>query len=481
MRIVNGRLRLLAASKLCATLLGTILAAALALPARAEPKKIEWKVAPAEAAEKLQAYIRVDTSNPPGNETTAVELLRGWLEAEGIEARLYDPMGNPARQALVARLPGRSGRTIVLMSHSDVVPAVAAEWRHPPFAGEVEDDVMYGRGVVDTKELGILQLMTLILLHRQGLMPRDELLWLVEPDEEENSAGIRGMLEKYPELFRNVRMVLNEGGFGTVSLLNKDQVIFFVQTAEKGAAWMKLTAHGPAAHGSVPRPDNAVVAMVRALDRIAAYQTPLRPSPAVIGLFKTLADQQPFPNSFVLRHVDNPIVQWLFRDRITERPFVNALLRTTISPTSVHGGYKTNVIPAEVEATLDCRVTEGDSGEALKRNLERLVNDPQVTFELINNETPTESPPNQELMATVRTVTSKFYPGSLVAPLMSSGATDSAPFRRRNIPAYGFNPVVLSEAELNSAHGIDEHLTVRRFFEAVRLHYEIVTQLAGAE
>src|SRR5262249_51953185 len=155
------------------------------------------------------------------------------------------------------------------MSHSDVVPAVADEWSHPPFAGDIADGMLYGRGTLDTKELGVLQLMTLVLLHRQAIQPRDELLLLIEPDEEDTAGGGNGMLAKYPDLFRNARMVLNEGSTGTLDVIAPGTTVFFVQTAEKGVAWMKLTAHGYTGHGSVPVPDNAVATMARALDRIA--------------------------------------------------------------------------------------------------------------------------------------------------------------------------------------------------------------------
>ena len=346
--------------------IGLLLVGVLLRAGGARAAEIDWQQVNDAAIARLQAYVRVDTTNPPGNETPAAELLRGWLAAEGIEAQLYDPTDDPSRRALVARLPGSSGRTIVLMSHSDVVPAVAKEWSHPPFAADIADGLLYGRGTLDTKGLGIMELMTMVLLHRQGITPRDSLLLLIEPDEEDKGTGIAGMLAKYPELFRDVRMVLNEGGSGTIGLLKPGQVIFFVQTAEKGAAWMKLTARGDTGHGSVPLPNNAVATMARALDRIAHYETPLHPSKTTVRLFATLADQLGFPGSMVMRHVDSPIVQTLFRKRLTERPLINAMLRTTVSLTGVHGGYKTNVIPSQVEATLDCRVTVGDSGDALE-------------------------------------------------------------------------------------------------------------------
>src|SRR5579862_351513 len=316
----------------------TLVAVILLLPLLASAETLDWSRVEDEALQRLRAYLRVDTTNPPGHETPAAELLRGWLAAEGIEARLYDPLNDPQRQALVARLPGAAGDsgTLVLMSHSDVVPAIATDWSHLPFAAEIVADTLYGRGVLDTKGLGILELTTLVLLHRQGLTPRHDILLLIEPDEEEGSRGIQGMLTQHEDLFGHVYMVLNEGGSGTRDLLKKGQIIFFVQTAEKGKAWMKLTARGDTGHGSVPLPNNAVVTMVRALDRIAGYQTPLHPSPAVVHLFRDLAEELPFPESFVMRHVDSPIVQTLFRGQLTERPPINALLRSTISLTGVH-------------------------------------------------------------------------------------------------------------------------------------------------
>jgi acetylornithine deacetylase/succinyl-diaminopimelate desuccinylase-like protein len=465
---------------ICATAVA-LSVAVLPGPVFANPAAIDWDQVTSEAIEKLQGYIRVDTTNPPGNETPAAELLRGWLAAEGIDARLYDPMRNPDRQALVARIPGRSNSTIVLMSHSDVVPAAAGDWSHPPFGAEIAEGILYGRGVLDTKELGIFQLMTLLLLHRYGITPRDSLLLLIEPDEEEASRGVQGMLERYPELFRDVSLVLNEGGSGVTGTFKAGQAIYFVQTAEKGVAWMRLKARGDAGHGSIPLRNNAVATMARALERISTYEPPLRPAPPVVRLFATLADQQPFPTSWVMRHVGNPLVQQLFRRRLTERPLVSAMLRTTIAPTGVHGGYKMNVIPGEVEASLDCRVTVGDSGETLKRELEHVVDDPCVTIELTQNTAPNESAINEDLMAAVRKAAAQYVPGSLVVPLMSSGVTDSAAFRRRNVPAYGFNPVVITEAELAATHGRDERLRVDQFRPAVRMYYEVVKTLSGAD
>jgi len=447
--------------------------------ATAGADSIDWKAAGDEAVEKLRAYIRVDTTNPPGHETPAAELLRGWLQRDGIETELYEPLRDPARKALVARLPGTSGQTIVLMSHSDVVGAVPQEWQHAPFAAEVADGLLYGRGTLDTKDLGILQVMTLLLLHRQHHALRHEILLLVEPDEEAGGAGMQGMLEQHPELFRNVRLALNEGGSGTIGLLKEGQVIFFVQTAEKGVAWMKLRARGDTGHGSVPLPNNAVATMARALDRVAAYQTPLRPSQSVMALFDTLANQLPFPGSFVMRHADNTVVQSVFRKQLTERPLINAMLRTTIALTGVHGGFKTNVIPSEVEATLDCRVTVGDSAEALRSVLIGVINDPRVEVELTSTGVPNESPIDEPLMATIGAVTSRHVPGSLVAPVMSSGGTDSAFLRERGIRAYGYTPIVLTEAELATMHGIDERVPVDRFRAAVQMYYEVVVALAG--
>jgi carboxypeptidase PM20D1 len=275
--------------------------------------------------------------------------------------------------------------------------------------------------------------------------------------------------------------VLNEGASGTRDVVAPGKVIVFVQTSEKGVAWMKLTARGDTGHASVPLPNNAVVTMARALDRIAAYETPLRPPAATVSLFATLAPLQPFPASLIMGHVDNPLVQTLFRKQLTERPLINAMQRTTISVTGMHGGYKTNVIPGQVEATLDCRVVVGDSGEALKHELEKVVNDPRVTIELTQNGTANESPADETLMAIVRDASMHRFPGSLVAPLMTSGVTDSAHFRQRNIPAYGFVPVVLNEAELATMHGIDERIAIDGFKTAVQMYYEVVTRLAGAD
>lgn len=462
-------------------LVSITLALLSALPASRPAQAIDWDAVGAETLDKLQAYLRIDTSNPPGNETPAAQLLQRWLTAEGIEAQLYDPMRDPQRQALVARFPGKSGKpgkTIVLMSHSDVVPAVASDWKHPPFAAEVHDGVLYARGVLDTKGLGVLQVMTLLLMRREGVVPDDNIVLLIEPDEELGAGGIEGMLEHHAEVFGDVRFVLNEGGQGSIDLLKPGQVIFFVQTAEKGAAWMKLKAHGDAGHGSVPLKNNAVVAMARALDRVSRYETPLRPPATVLRLFEGLAEQASFPDSFVMSNLDSAVVRSLFGAKLTERPMVNALMRTTISLTGMKGGYKTNVIPSDVEATLDCRVVPGDSGAALRAELTRVIDDPRIQIEMLNDGKPSESPIDDELMDAIRRAVTSHFPGAMVAPLMSSGGTDSAQFRQRGIRAYGFNPMVATEAEMATMHGIDERIPIARIREAVQIHYDVITTLA---
>src|SRR5262245_17745240 len=298
-----------------------------------------------EAAQRLSEYLRINTTNLPGNELAAAQWLQQTLAREGIEAAILDTAAlGPGRANLYARLPGSGkGRAIALVHHMDVVPAKAAEWHVDPFGGEIRDGAVWGRGALDMKGRGIIQLMAMIALKRAGVRLTGDLVFGGNADEEIGGLGSRIFVRDHPDLVRGIEYMLTESGDTRVE--NGRVRWFGIGVGEKRTWWKTITAHGTASHASVPSGDNPVDRLVRALSRISAWETPVRLTPAVERYFKSMArDETGRQQAWLadpaaaLRSRDGRA--WLLSD-----PRRNALLRNTITPTVLTGSTKTNVIP----------------------------------------------------------------------------------------------------------------------------------------
>jgi len=239
-----------------------------------------------EAVELLSKYLRVDTSNPPGNEDRAVGFFADILDAEGVTYKIYEP--RPGRASLRAVLPGTGeAGPLILLNHTDVVPARAEEWSFDPFGGVVEGGYVKGRGALDMKGQGIMELLALLDIKRRGIRPVRDIVFLAVADEEAGSRwGVEYLLEHHPEDFQ-ADLVLNEGGFGLKNLL-PEQTVMMVSTAEKGVCWLRLTREGPPGHGSLPHGRNTLEKLVQALSRLLSEDQPVRITPVVERYFKGL-------------------------------------------------------------------------------------------------------------------------------------------------------------------------------------------------
>src|SRR5437870_11474507 len=344
------------------------------------PGDADWEPLGDEATALLSQYIRINTTNPPGNEIMAARWLADVLRRDGIEARVLEPA--PGKANLYARLAGDgSARPLILLNHMDVVLATPEYWKVDPFAGTVQDGYLWGRGALDMKGEAITQLMTLLTLKRAGVALKRDVIFLATADEEVGAGvGAGWMVEHHPELVQNAEFMITEGG--TIRAGPTGRIEYYgVGTTEKSPFWLEVTAHGTAGHGSRPTPDNPVHRLVRALYRIASYQTPLVVTPAVERYLRDLSTLEPDP----VRRAWLADVRAALKDSAAVRALTgdltyNALLRNTTSITGLTGSDKTNVIPPVATAGLDVLLLPGQDPQAFLADLIRVVADTAVAI-----------------------------------------------------------------------------------------------------
>ncbi|MHB0949106.1 MAG: M20/M25/M40 family metallo-hydrolase [Gemmatimonadaceae bacterium] len=444
--------------------------------ARAQ-QPIDWAALEREALGRFQEYLRLDTTNPPGHELEAARFFQRVLAAEGIEAQLLDTAElQPAGRAnLYARLRGNgTKKAVALVNHMDVVPAAASDWSAPPFSGEIRDGYVYGRGALDMKGHGLVQLMAMIALKRSGAPLTRDIVFIGNADEELGSTGATLFAARHAGLLRDVEFLLTEGGGNVVS---GDTVQFIgVGVAEKRTFWHRLTVRGTAGHGSRPLPDNPVVRLVHALDKLARYETPLHVTPGVAKYFRDLSTQYTGERRRWLADVRAALREPRGRAWILADPGWNAVLRNTISLTGLAGSNKTNVIPAEASAELDIRLLPDTDADAFLATLKRVVDDSSVRWTpLLEPKAPLESPIDTDLFHAIERATADRFPAATVTTPMLSGATDRPAYRKLGIVTYGFDPFLVPRAEsARGVHGVDERLSVANVGFGVRFLYDVL-------
>lgn len=440
----------------------------------------EWRAAGREAASLLSQYLAINTTNPPGNELQAAEWLKVALGREGIEARIFEP--RPGKANLYARVQGDgSSRPLILLNHMDVVLASPEFWKVDPFGGLEQDGYLWGRGALDMKGEAIVQLMTLVILKRASMPLKRDVIFLATSDEEIGAGvGAAWFVEHHPELVRDAEFLLNEGG--TIRADASGRIEYYgVGTTEKSPFWLDVTAKGTPGHGSRPTPDNPVHRLVRALDRMASYETPLVVTPTVERYLRDLSTIE----SDATRRAWFADVRAALRDSAAVRALTsdltyNALLRTTISITGLKGSDKTNVIPPTATAAVDVRLLPGQDPHTFLGELVRVVNDTAVT---IAQQGPswsaTESPIDTELFRAIVAAARARDPKALVTTPPLTGFTDSHYFRRLGIVSYGLSPFPLSQAESRGVHGNDERVSLTDLTFGVRFLYDVVSRVVA--
>ena len=427
----------------------------------------------------LAELVAADTTNPPGNEARAVAILAKRLDAEGIPYEITE--FEPGRKNIVARLAGDgSAKPLLLLAHLDVVGAAGQPWTTPPFVVTERDGFLVGRGVFDDLGMAALELETAALLKRGGVKLRRDVILAFTGDEESGGRGIRWLIENRFDSI-DAELAINEGGG---IRLDDDGKVSFVrlQAAEKTYQDFILGTKGKTGHSSVPLADNAIVRLARALERLDRNPFPVRLLPVTREHFKARAEVEPPPLAAALRAAADAKgkIPAKALATIEVNPILGAALRTTCVATLVGGGTRKNALPADAQATINCRILPDETIEDVRAALRKKIDDPSVTVEL--GEGFGSGPPSSldgPGPAAVRKLAAKFWPGVPVIPLMSLGATDSRFIRKRGIAAYGLNPIALSETDGLRAHGVDERIPIASLRPGLEYFYELVVELAG--
>lgn len=426
---------------------------------------------------RLRDYLRIDTSNPPGNELKAARFFKEWFDAEGITSEIFEYA--PGRAVIRARLPGNGTRRPLLLSnHMDVVQAERPYWSVDPFAGELKDGFLYGRGALDMKTTGLLEAATLVNLRRAGTMLSRDLLFLGTSDEEVEASAIDWVVTRRPDLVRDAEFALNEGS--VIDAVGGKAETWSVAVTEKCPFWLKLTAKGRPGHGSMPFKDNnAVLHLLKALGKIAAWETPIRVTDTAAAYFRARAASQPAPMAAAYRDIRKGLQDPAVRKRILSDPALNAILRNTIAITMLEGGPQTNVIPTVATAKLDVRLLPGEDPEAFLAEIRRRVDDASIAIEPVAAyRAATESPLDSDLMRAIERARARHSPGAVLAPTMLTGWTESATLRTLGIKAYGFEPYILDSSEQDRQHGNDERIAIENVLRGAKILEEIVLDVA---
>jgi acetylornithine deacetylase/succinyl-diaminopimelate desuccinylase-like protein len=442
-----------------------------------QPSSIDWNKLRDETVQILSDYVRINTTNPPGNELQTARFLKRILDREGIPAQILDTAElKPAGRAnLYARLKGNGSRkAIALVHHMDVVPADARYWSVDPFSGVVKDGYVWGRGTLDMKGEGIIHLMAMIALKRAHVPLERDIVFIANSDEELDGQGAEVFVERHPDMIKDVEFLITEGGDNKFE--NRKLEYYGVGVAEKRTFWQRATVHGTPSHGSRPTKQNPVPKLVAALDRIARYETPLHVTPGVDKYFRDISrnysgDQRKWLSSVGAALEDSTARQWILND-----VYWNAILRNTISLTGLHGSNKTNVIPAEASADIDIRLLPDADPQQFLATLQTVAGDTAVKFQRELTPKPAlESPVETEFFHAIERASRDRDPDAFVTTPMLTGATDRPTYRKLGIVTYGFDPFKVESTDAQrGVHGNDERLSVENVGFGVHYLFDVL-------
>ncbi len=432
------------------------------------------------AVEWLEEYLRIDTTNPPGNEIKAATFLKKILDEEGIENQIFEYQ--PGRANLWARLPHtatQAKRPLILLNHMDVVTSDPSHWRVPPFSGQILDGSIYGRGAQDMKNEGIAQLMVLIMAKREKVALERDIIFLAVSDEEAEGSGTDWIIANHRDLLENAEFLINEGG---ENLVENGRLRFIgVDVGEKIPFWLRMVAHGRPGHGSRPITDSAPNRLVRALNRVLAYRTPYKVLPVVEEFLREMAPYEPPERAKRFRNLKQALQDPRFEEQVDHDESLNFLVRDTISLTMMGGSEQTNVIPSEAWANLDVRLLPGEDPKRFLETIRKVVNDPDVTVEPLPGSfrAANASPTDTVLYQAIRQASLEYFPEVPVVPRLTSGYTENQRYRPLGIVAYGFTPYTATDVEGSTEHGNDERIRVEEVRRGPRILYDVVMGVAG--
>lgn len=462
----------------------------LSSAALAADSTVDYKAAGDEATKVLADYLRIDTTVPPGNEKLGAEFLAAILRKNGIDAQILEtvkpvlegPEKNEGRACVYARLKGTGKKkAIVLLNHIDVVPAEAKDWKHAPFGGEIHDGELWGRGALDMKGMGVIELMAMLLLKRSGVKLDRDIIYLGTPDEEVGGVyGAAWFKKNHPELVSDAEFLLNEG-FCIEADEKGVPKYWGVDFGEKSVLWLELKTRGEAGHASMPLPGSATVRLVKALDKIVTASPNFKVLPQVEEYFKKIAKLQTGELKSAYENIVAAVADPAKSSMLMKDLLKSSMLRNTVSLTVMKAGYKTNVIPAEATAHLDCRLLPGVTKEEFVSYIQEVVDDSNVEVSALEWEKAEPSSIDTAMYKAIEAVAAEETPDAPVVPVVVPWFTDSHWFRELGITAYGFEPVEIDGVHMATMHGKDERIPLAGIENGVRRMHKILLKAAAAE
>ena len=445
----------------------------------AEPN---WEKARHETVDLFQQYLRIDTSNPPGDVREAALWFANIFEKEGISFETFTVPEDPRRMHVLAELKGMNPelKPLLLLNHMDVVPVDEEFWHEKPFGGELRDGVVHGRGAIDMKGMGIMELMALLELHREGWRPERTIKFLAVADEEIlGELGSSWMIENHWDKL-DPEGVWDEGGIGSKDSFPGTSA-FAIAVAQKKSFWVEAVVEGKSGHGMRPYKDHPNEILVKALTRIVNWKTPLEINPVIDEMFNRMGEKTGGSQGFVMKNINNGLVRFLAGGAVAGASVsTNAMLRNTVSLTMLNSGYKTNIIPERATATLDIRLLPHVEPEDFIADLKTVVNDDRVKF--IHKRTPRNkyvSSWETDFFNILSDELTREKQDALAMPFMTIGGTDSQFFQAKGVNTYGLIPVMVTEKDIQSIHGMDESLSVENLMMGTRIVYRTIKRVCG--
>ncbi len=451
------------------------------LPSATVRGAIDWDKEGQQAFNDLAAYLRTDTVNPPGNEGNGADFLAALLTSHGIESQQIDHGDN--RRSLVARLPATHPSNIpgqgaiCLVSHIDVVTAEDARWPEGrgPLSGAIVDEdsadgghrVVYGRGAIDMKGMGIMELHAMVALKDSGLPRTRDIVFVAVADEEVKSMGIEAIIsdEHWPKV--NCTHAINEGGIGLKDAIVDGQTVFAISVGERGVLWSRVIAEGPPGHGSTPIPGRAPEKLLLAMNRFDAWKDTPTLHPSMYELLGAVGREAGGTTGFIM---ERPfLVDALVMDRLQQKPTTRAITNDTVHLTGFWGANSPNVVPSTVWAQYDVRLLPGTTPAAMEAELKALIADiPGVHLEVVEAKEANVSVWDDPLYESLRRNVVDGDARTVAGPIISPGFTDSIVLRRRGVRAYGVIPVVVSATESATMHGDAERVSLKNIIRGTR-------------
>jgi acetylornithine deacetylase/succinyl-diaminopimelate desuccinylase-like protein len=436
-----------------------------------------------EITQFLSDLIRIDTTNPPGNEAKAAQFIADYLAKDGFNCEIFESA--PGRGSLVTRLKGTGEKpNLLLLSHIDVVAANPKEWSVPPFAGTIKEGYVYGRGAYDMKGMTAIEVFILKLLKKNNVPIKGDIVLAATADEEKGGEEGAGYLLRNHKEKVWCPYVINEGA--GLAIPQKKGNVYPIQTAEKGILWFKIIAKGTPGHGSTPNTaDNAIVRMNKVITKLNDYQPETLYISTLKQVVREIGNMNPDLESYFTKLLANPKQSEQILDELAKidkavAEEIRPRIKTTITPTIIHGGVKENIIPSECEAVFDCRVLPGQSVEETLATIKNLVKDvglDKLSFEIIQMHNGNESSTQTPLYNAITDVLKEVEPGCGITPTLTTGGTDSRFFREIGSTCYGIQPMRPDEPiDLieKRMHGIDERITIENLVFGTSILYEAI-------